>query len=111
MKRLVMTTIFIISLVHHAMAATHPGKKIYDQTCVVCHGQNGKGALPGVTDFTRKDGPLSKSYKVLFQHTKQGFQSPGSPMAMPPKGGNPNLTDKDLHQVLDYIRKTYSSPK
>ena len=80
------------------------GEQIYKQTCVACHGTDGKGAIPGVSDFKER---LSKSDEILFQHVIEGFQSPGSPMAMPPKGGNPNLTDQDIREVLSYIRKTY----
>ncbi len=83
------------------------GKTIYKQTCIACHGSNGKGAIPGVPDFTNKSGPLSKSDSILLRHTINGFQSPGSPMAMPPKGGNPKLSNADLQNVLTYIRQTF----
>jgi mono/diheme cytochrome c family protein len=79
------------------------GREIYLQSCVACHGQNGKGAIPGVPDWTQPNGPLSQSNATLLKHIKEGFQKPGDPMAMPPKGGNPNLTDEDIKNVLDYI--------
>ena len=31
------------------------GEEIYAQTCVACHGADGKGALPGVPSFSRGD--------------------------------------------------------
>ena len=80
------------------------GEQIYKQTCVVCHGTDGKGAIPGVSDFKER---LSKSDDTLLQHIIEGYQSPGSPMAMPPRGGNPNLSDQDIREVLSYIKKTY----
>ncbi|MBI4006787.1 MAG: cytochrome c [Gammaproteobacteria bacterium] len=80
------------------------GEQIYKQTCVACHGADGKGAIPGVPDLRTR---LSKSDETLLQSIKNGFQSPGSPMAMPPKGGNPNLTDADLEAVLSYIRQAF----
>lgn len=82
-------------------------KNIYSQTCVSCHSANGKGAFPGVPDFTNGKSPLSKSDAVLIDHITNGFQSPGAPMAMPPKGGNPNLSESGIVAVLAYIRKTF----
>jgi cytochrome c5 len=83
------------------------GSVIYHQTCIACHGANGKGAIPGAPDFTSKNGPLSKSDALLLQHIENGFQTPGSPMAMPPRGGNPKLTNDDLKNALSYIRSTF----
>ena len=61
------------------------GEETYEKTCVACHSANGKGAFPGTPDFTDSSGALSKSDDVLINHITNGFQSPGSPMAMPPK--------------------------
>lgn len=83
------------------------GKETYDKTCIACHGGEGKGAFPGTPDFTSGDGVLTKSDEVLVDHIINGFQSPGSPMAMPPKGGNPNLSTPDVSAVLKYIRETF----
>ena len=80
------------------------GEQIYKQTCVACHGADGKGAIPGVPDFGER---LSKSDDTLLMHIIEGFQSPGSPMAMPARGGNPNYTDQDLRGALSYIRNTF----
>jgi len=80
------------------------GVQIYKQTCVACHGADGSGAIPGVPDFGER---LSKSDDTLLQHIIEGFQSPGSPMAMPARGGNPNYTDQDLREALSYIRNNF----
>jgi len=82
-------------------------KETYDKTCIACHGGDGKGAFPGTPNFTSSDGVLSKSDSVLIDHITNGFQSEGSPMAMPPKGGNPNLDDSGIKAVLSYIRETF----
>ncbi len=83
------------------------GKAIYSQTCIACHGANGKGAIPGVADFTAKDGSLVKSDGELLKNINEGFQSPGSFMAMPPKGGNPTLMEADVRAVLAYLRAEF----
>ena len=82
-------------------------KETYDKTCIACHGGDGKGAFPGTPDFTSSDGALSKSDNVLIDHITNGFQSEGSPMAMPPKGGNANLDTAGIKAVLAYIRETF----
>jgi len=87
------------------------GSAVYHQTCAACHGANGKGSVPGAPDFTNKNGPLSKSDALLLQHIENGYQSPGSAMAMPARGGNPKLTDEDLKNTLTYIRQTFGEKK
>jgi mono/diheme cytochrome c family protein len=85
------------------------GKAIYTQTCIACHGVNGKGTLPGVRDFTAPDGPLSKTDAELLKSIRDGFQRPGSPLTMPARGGNPALTDHDIELVLGYLRETFGT--
>jgi len=88
-------------------AAELSGKAVYDGTCVACHGPDGKGAIPGAPNFTEKNGPLAKPDGLLKKHILEGFQSTGSPMAMPPKGGNPSLTGADIDNVLRYLRSRF----
>ena len=90
-------------------ADTAAGKGVFEQTCIACHGANGKGTIPGVTDFTAKGGPLSKSDAELLKNISEGFQSPGSFMAMPPKGGNPLLTEAEVRAVLAYLRAEFGA--
>lgn len=98
----------LVSIAATAVAAA-PGQAVYEGTCIACHGADGKGALPGVPDLTDPKGPLSKSDDVLINHIVDGFQSAGSPMAMPPKGGNPALTREDIEGVLRYMREVFGS--
>ncbi len=85
------------------------GEQIYNQNCVACHGMDGKGTIPGAPDFTTKGGVLSSPDKLLVDRIMNGYQSPGSPMAMPAKGGNPSLSRKDILAVLAYMRQTFSA--
>jgi len=84
------------------------GKAIFQETCFACHGEDGTGSFPGVPDFTDKTGVLSQSDGVLFQHVLEGFQTPGSSMAMPAKGGNDDLSNNDVKDVVSYIQKTFN---
>ena len=85
------------------------GKAIYDQTCIACHGANGKGAIPGVPNLTDKNGRLSQADDVLLLNVVRGIQSPGSTMAMPPKGGNPELSEGDIRAVIEYMHSSFGS--
>jgi len=97
-----------VSALNISAPATTSGKQVYENNCVACHGENGKGSLPGMPDFTSENGPLSKGDNELLDHIISGFQSPGSPMPMPPRGGNSQISDSDLNTVLSYIRATFS---
>lgn len=88
--------------------ANSHGKTVYEQTCVVCHGADGKGAIPGVPALGGKTGILTKGDAELLSNIMQGFQTPGSTMAMPAKGGNPSLTTEDAAAVLAYMRKAFA---
>jgi len=44
---------------------------------------------------------------LLTRRNRNGYQGPGSPMAMPPKGGNSTLTDDDLKAVIKYMRRAF----
>lgn len=83
------------------------GDKIYHETCVACHGPDGHGTVPGAPDFTKKGGPLSKPHSVLTAHIKNGFHEPGKPLAMPPKGANPSLSDQDIKDVHAYLHHQF----
>jgi cytochrome c5 len=110
MKKL-MSCFVVVTFTLSASAIAMTGKQIYEKTCVTCHGDDGKGKVPGAANFTDANGPLTQSDKVLMKHIINGYQSPGSPMAMPAKGGNAALTDADLQDALKYIRDTFEPKK
>jgi len=95
------------TLVSAVISKGATGMETYEKTCIACHGDNGKGTLPGTPDFTSSDGALSKTDEVLIDHITNGFQSDGSPMAMPPRGGNANLSATDISAVLKYVREAF----
>lgn len=94
-------------VVSSAVPAALSGKSIYEKNCAACHSVNGKGSLPGVPDFNEKNGRLSKSDSELLSNIITGFQSAGSLMPMPPRGGNGQLSDADLNAALNYIKTTF----
>lgn len=84
------------------------GKTVFTATCSACHGPDAKG-LPGLG----KDMTTSTFIKGMNDDQFVDFLKKGRPASdpanttkvdMPPKGGNPALTDQDLYDVIAYIR-------
>ena len=90
-------------------SAAMPGETVYRDTCIACHGADGEGTLPGVPDLVGPNGALGKADAVLMNNIINGIQSPGSPLSMPPKGGNPELSREDVEAVIRYMRETFGS--
>lgn len=91
------------------LAAADParGARVYGETCVACHGDNGAGAIEGVPPMSGPGGRLAKPDEQLLRHIIDGYQSPGSPMPMPARGGNPDLTDQELADALAHMRQKF----
>lgn len=96
--------IVLLALTGGPAFAAPDGKALFQQTCVACHARTAKGALPGIPDLTRKGGPLAKTDAELVANILNGYQSEGSPMAMPAKGGNPSLTAEEAAALVAYLR-------
>lgn len=92
-----------------AVQAQDRGGAVYAQHCLACHGSDGAGMTPGVPDLTDPAGVLAKPDPMLLRSLLEGVQKPGAPMAMPPKGGNPALTDADMRAVLAFLRREFDT--
>jgi mono/diheme cytochrome c family protein len=83
------------------------GKELFT-SCAACHGPAGEG-VPGLgKDMTQSEFIASKTDDELVEFIKLG-RDPSDPLnttgvAMPPKGGNPALTDEDLQDIVAYMR-------
>lgn len=83
------------------------GKLVFQGTCAACHGQDGHGIMNlGKSLVGSKMLELDDKDLVAFvekgRDTKDKENTTG--IAMPPKGGNPALTEKDLMNAVAYIR-------
>ena len=84
------------------------GANLYQQTCTNCHGPDGKG-LPNLgKDLTTSEFVQSQSDQAVLAFVKQGRlpNDPGNTtgVPMPPKGGNPALTDEQILEIIAFIR-------
>lgn len=87
------------------------GKTLFTSSCSSCHGPDAKG-LPGLgKDLVTSQFVASQSDAELLAFIKKG--RPASDPAnttqvdMPPKGGNPALTDANLDDIIAFIRSIH----
>ena len=72
------------------------GEQVYEQVCKTCHGAGLAGA-PKFGDKAAWANVLKQGEKVVFAHAIEGFK------AMPPKGGNPDLPNDEVHAAVVHM--------
>ncbi len=84
------------------------GEATYQATCSACHapdatGIEGLGLPLANSEFVQS---MTDEELVTFIAVGRGAADPGNTtgVAMPPKGGNPSLTDEDLLNVVAWLR-------
>ena len=77
------------------------GKRVYNGLCITCH--SGLPNIPKVGDVTAWESRIAQGMALLYEHAIRGFISEGGLIAMPPKGGNMNLTDEEVKAAVDYM--------
>jgi disulfide bond formation protein DsbB len=84
------------------------GKAQFDMVCIACHGSGGVGVEGLGKPFTTSEFLLTVSDEELLTFIKTGrpISDPANTTGvdMPPKGGNPALTDEQLMDIIAYIR-------
>ena len=84
------------------------GEELYNTTCIACHGQDGVG-IEGLG----KNMPDSEFIRGASDEELLAFIKVGRPTSdpenttgvdMPPKGGNPALSDTDVLDIIAYLR-------
>lgn len=84
------------------------GGEIFASTCSACHGPDAKG-LPNLgKDLTTSeyvgDSDDATLLTLLKEGRPSGHELNTTGVDMPPKGGNPSLSDEDLTTIVAYIR-------
>ncbi len=84
------------------------GNKLFHATCIACHGQAGVGIAGNGKTLQGNEFIQSLDDDKLLEFVKQG-RMPTDPknttgIQMPPKGGNPAMSDDDILDVIAYLR-------
>jgi cytochrome c5 len=79
-----------------AKPATVDGKAVYDKTCFACHAQSVAGS-PKLGDQAAWAPRIKQGMDTLVQSVVKGKG------AMPPKAGNPALTDAEIRAAVDFM--------
>jgi disulfide bond formation protein DsbB len=84
------------------------GKAEYDMVCFACHGADatgvsGLGKDLTISEFTQG---LTDAELVAFIKVGRSVSDPANTTGidMPPKGGNPALSDQDIYDIVAYLR-------
>jgi cytochrome c5 len=83
-----------------AYGGTTDGKVIFDNLCTACH-TNGVGNAPTL-DHSHWDARIAQGKDTLYKHALEGYTGPDGGI-MPPKGGNPALTEEQIHATVDWM--------
>ncbi|MGB0733344.1 MAG: c-type cytochrome [Pontibacterium sp.] len=72
------------------------GQAVVEGLCISCHGQGINGA-PIIGNKIQWGKRAAQGEAVLLEHATQGYEM------MPPRGGNPDLTDEDIAAAISYM--------
>lgn len=84
------------------------GRQLYLGSCAACHGAAGQG-MPNQGPDLRGSAFVARSSDEQLLTFLAGGRPVGDPLntsglPMPPRGGNPSLSDRHLGQIVKYIR-------
>ena len=77
------------------------GQRVFQGLCISCH--SGLPGIPKLGDKAAWENRIAQGMALLYERSIKGFISAGGIIAMPPKGGNPNLTDEEVKAAVDYM--------
>jgi disulfide bond formation protein DsbB len=84
------------------------GQQIFTTTCATCHGTDGTGIKGLGKSIVASEFVKKASDEQLVDLLTKGRDAKDplntTGVAMPPRGGNAALSEKDLHDVVLYVR-------
>lgn len=88
--------------------------ELFRSTCSACHGPDARGIAGMGKNLTTSELVDTWSAEEFVEFLKVGRQA-GHPLnttgiAMPPRGGNPALTDSDLRSIAEYVKELPPAP-
>ncbi|HAJ38454.1 MAG TPA: hypothetical protein DCL15_22525 [Chloroflexi bacterium] len=90
------------------------GGKIFSTACVACHGPEGKGVQGLGKDLTTSEWVAQQSDEQLVEFIKKGRDASDplntTGVAMPPKGGNPAMSDQEIADIVAFVRSIHQQP-
>lgn len=86
----------------------HPGYQLYISSCAACHGEGAEGIEQLGLPLTTSGFVRGETNDGLVKFIKSGRPmwdaNNTTGIDMPPKGGNPAITDEQLQQIVEYLR-------
>lgn len=86
------------------------GEAAFQSACIACHGADALGVVNLGKSLHASDSEFMRTHSddELVEFIKTGRQ-PDDPLnttgiAMPPKGGNPAISDEDLYNIVAWLR-------
>ncbi|VAW44989.1 hypothetical protein MNBD_GAMMA04-2236 [hydrothermal vent metagenome] len=92
--------ICLVSSISFNAFSAGAGERVYNQVCFACHDQGVFGApkLGDVLDWTDR---ISRGKSILNYNAIEGYA--GSKGFMPPRGGDPTLSDMEVKEAVQYM--------
>ncbi|MGD9692957.1 MAG: c-type cytochrome [Phycisphaerales bacterium] len=90
------------------------GNKLYARSCIACHGADAHGMPNNGKDLIASPLLAELDDDALLEFIKRGrdISDPANTtgIVMPPKGGNPALSDDDILDIIEYLRSLTRTP-
>jgi cytochrome c5 len=84
-----------------AYGGTTDGKAIFDHLCTTCHSTGATGA-PKISDKAAWAPRIKEGIATLIKHAEDGYHGPDGNF-MPPRGGNPALSDAQVEATVKWM--------